>query len=216
MMPAGQNADINQIPFVGIAWHLTTHHHFHRTPIALGDSCDYTFKHWIMQTNYSIHYSIQNKRFFIHFGKRYSKWPKLKLGLALLSHFSTLYALLHIFVWQFYNFFLRMTHFFHLINNWFNFTKKIIHSTKYSFKEQMRYWPGLPTTTPVQDLMAGQKPPAPAFVKLLFELFSFSNFHPVNMRWHFTCAVHINQRLKEEGGFILQWLHKWHIYTLHK
>ena len=112
-------------------------------PIALGDSCDYTFKHWIMQTNYSIHYSIQNKRFFIHFGKRYSKWPKLKLGLALLSHFSTLYALLHIFVWQFYNFFLRMTHFFHLINNWFNFTKKIIHSTKYSFKEQMRYWPGL-------------------------------------------------------------------------
>ena len=96
-----------------------------------------------------------------------------------------------------------MTHFFHLINNWFNFTKKIIHSTKYSFKEQMRYWPGLPTTTPVQDLMAGQKPPAPAFVKLLFELFSFSNFHPVNMRWHFTCAVHINQRLKEEGGFIL-------------
>ena len=91
-----------------------------------------------------------------------------------------------------------MTHFFHLINNWFNFTKKIIHSTKYSFKEQMRYWPGLPTTTPVQDLMAGQKPPAPAFVKLLFELFSFSNFHPVNMRWHFTCAVHINQRLKEE------------------
>ena len=106
-----------------------------------------------------------------------------------------------------------MTHFFHLINNWFNFTKKIIHSTKYSFKEQMRYWPGLPTTTPVQDLMAGQKPPAPAFVKLLFELFSFSNFHPVNMRWHFTCAVHINQRLKEEGGFILQWLHIWHIYT---
>ena len=89
----------------------------------------------------------------------------------------------------------------------------IIHSTKYSFKEQMRYWPGLPTSTPVQDLMAGQKPPAPAFVKLLFELFSFSNFHPVNTRWHFTCAVHINQRLKEEGGFILQWLHIWHIYT---
>ena len=113
----------------------------------------------------TIQFIIQFKvtGFFIHFGKRYSKWPKLKLGLALLSRFPHCMPFYISLIDNFINFSYEWCLVFHLIKKWFNFTKKIIHSFNKIFFQRTNAILTRATTTPPTGFNGWTKTTSPCF-----------------------------------------------------